>query len=346
MENPTQPAYSIRNNHILIPILCGVILVLLTAIAYLYSYSRVWKSTESEPSPVSQVTSVQETPTRDITWKSYSDPNFGFQFTYPSNLEVKNFGNFGISLWNTPAPDEMPMEAAFPPIHIVLVTSGTNPKTVADSMTGATIALREEESKIDLLPVKVHVNVITGSYHSDDVIYWTSVTNGDKTYLFMLDKTQYPNVSDFYSMLSSVRFTDATSQLDTWKSSAQEKPFAGLPYTFKLPAGSTVQAGTGRFTHILTDSSSIDFQNLGIVSSLESAIDEYRPGGPSDPVRLENKQLLPFAHVRVYKALVQGGGYSYYFIEGSPDKGAILFGHPVNDVNAENIVTKMIQSIK
>lgn len=328
----------------IIALLTGCTLIVISLFLY---RETVQLRAELSNQPATSIAVAQPAARAEITWKTYQDPSGDFSFSYPSNLEPKAFENFGISLWNAPVPTEIPMEAPHPPIHIMVDERSIDAKLFVSQRFGDSHILREEDAKIDLMPVKVIVSVLTEEYaFTDNILYTATIANAGKTYIFQLDKTLYNNVSDFYHLLESVRFTESSVQTKNWKKSSTEKPFLGLPYTFLIPDKAEVRIGTGAFTHIIIDSTMIEVQNLGKVPNLESAIAAYRPGGSSDPSLLEPAKLLSLPNLKAYTAQVKGGGFMYTFIEGTPETGVLVFGHSTQDSAAENYLTKMLQSMK
>ena len=131
------------------------------------------------------------------------------EFEYPNDLEVRVFENFGVSLWNKPAPEEIPFEAPFPPIHIMVFYKEFAVNAVKAWVPDLQI-LRRERKNIENEEIEVIVGVVKpGPYYMDHVIHYTSIVKNNKVYLFHLDATQYQNVTDFYNqILSTFKFLE------------------------------------------------------------------------------------------------------------------------------------------
>lgn len=136
------------------------------------------------------------------SWKVFKNDDFSFD--YPEVLETKEFKNFGVSLWNRPAPNEIPMEAPFPPIHILVADS----ENIVKAYIGESKLIRTENVEIGKENAKMNVVIITGTYYTDHVIYYTTLKHNNKVYFFRLDLNQYNSAADFYQILSTFKFTN------------------------------------------------------------------------------------------------------------------------------------------
>lgn len=203
-----QPSIESKAN-LIIPILLtllvsGVVFGCAGYYLHSYSYKSIPSRVESPqqngnvptPSPVADSSEI----------KTFTSSTYGFSFQYPGDLEVKEFKDFGVSLWNVPAPTEIPMEAPFPPIHIMVLDS----KQGIDAWVPDLQVLRTEKVKVGDSEADMTIGVVKpGPYYMDDVIYYTYLSHNGKYYLFRLDKQMYPYLANFYQeILASFKFTN------------------------------------------------------------------------------------------------------------------------------------------
>ncbi len=183
---------------ILITLVILLVLLLGSTVYFASQVAQLKKqliTSKTTPSPT-------PTPVSGQPWdvKTYTSKTYGVSFQYPGDLNVREFKDFGISLWKSPVPDAIPFEAPFPPVHIMMLPS----KAAIDAWIPQIQILRHEQAKIGQENVTVTVGIIPpGPYYTDDVIYYTYIQKNNVYYLFRLDEGQYKYVSNFYQLILS-----------------------------------------------------------------------------------------------------------------------------------------------
>jgi hypothetical protein len=138
--------------------------------------------------------------------------------------------------------------------------------------------------------------------------------------------------------------TDETSGwLDT---QSNEDVVKGIPYTFKYPPNAVI-GGANDFTTITVNNSEIRFTYYGKSGDVNAIMGSYKPFGVEKQLQFTNKEAVTLNRLSGYKATATNSTATYYFLANTsmPTK-VILFTFSTDDKAAENLLLKIIGTIK
>jgi hypothetical protein len=141
-------------------------------------------------------------------WKTYLNEDEKISFDFPAELEVREFKDLGISLWNSPAPSNIPEEAPFPPVQIMTADKAELNGSLANIWIGELNNLKKKKITVGgILTTEVTGNIASPVYYSNDEIKYVDFTKNNKEYLIRIDTNLYKGSSkDFELILSTFKF--------------------------------------------------------------------------------------------------------------------------------------------